>query len=43
LQVSNYEIRAERDGFKTGIQSGLTLTVAQQAIVNFTLELGEVR
>ena len=41
LPVGNYEITAEKSGFKTEVQSGLTLTVAQQAVANFTMQVGE--
>ncbi len=40
LPVGNYEIRAEKEGFRTEVQSGLTLTVSQEAVVNFTTEVG---
>ena len=42
LAVGNYEIRAEHPGFQTEIRSGVILTVAQDAVVNFTLEVGAV-
>ena len=42
LPVGNYELRAERPGFRAAIRGGLTLTVSQEAVVNFTLELGAV-
>lgn len=42
LPVGNYEIRAEQTGFKESVRSGLTFTVAQQAVLDFTLEIGEV-
>ena len=42
LPVGNYEITAEKAGFKTEVQSGLTLTVAQQAVANFTIQVGEM-
>ena len=40
LPVGNYEVRVEQSGFPTAVRSGLTLTVAQEAVVNFTLEVG---
>jgi hypothetical protein len=40
LPVGNYEIRVEHAGFQTEIHSGLTLTVAQEAVVNITLQVG---
>jgi len=42
LPVGNYEIRAEHPGFRAEVRSGLTLTVSQEAVVNFTLELGAI-
>src|SRR6266404_4129806 len=42
LPVGAYEVRVERAGFQTGVRSGLTLTVGQEAVVNFTLEVGGV-
>lgn len=42
LPVGGYEVRAELQGFNTGVRSGLTLTVAQEAVVNFSLPIGEV-
>src|SRR6266404_3341389 len=41
LPVGNYQVRAERSGFGT-VQNTLTLTVAQQAVVNFSLAVGSV-
>jgi carboxypeptidase family protein/TonB-dependent receptor-like protein len=40
LAVGHYEVRAERTGFKTEIRAGITLEVTQQAVINFTLEVG---
>src|SRR3990172_24926 len=42
LPVGNYEVRAEHAGFQTAIRSGLTLTISQEAVINFTLEVGAV-
>ena len=42
LPVGNYQVRAEHPGFRAAIRGGLTLTVSQEAVVNFTLELGAV-
>ena len=39
LQVGSYEVRAEHPGFQTAVRTGLTLTVAQEAVINFTLEV----
>jgi hypothetical protein len=40
LPIGHYEVRAEHTGFETEVHTGLTLTVAQAAIVNFTLKVG---
>ena len=42
LPVGNYEISTEKTGFKTEVQRGLTLSVAQQAVANFTIQVGEM-
>src|SRR3972149_6813858 len=42
LAVGAYEIRAEHAGFQTAVRSGLTLTISQEAVINFTLEVGAV-
>src|SRR5213594_2145626 len=42
LPVGGYEVRVELPGFRTEVRSGLTLTVTQEAVVNFTLQAGAV-
>ena len=42
LPVGRYEVRAMLEGFQSALRSGLTLTVGQEAVVNFTLEVGAV-
>ena len=42
LPVGHYEVKAEREGFKTGVRSGISLVVGQEAVVNFSLEVGEL-
>jgi len=42
LPVGTYEVRAERSGFRAGVRSALTLTISDEAAVNFTLEPGGV-
>ncbi|OFV92709.1 MAG: hypothetical protein A3H28_09965 [Acidobacteria bacterium RIFCSPLOWO2_02_FULL_61_28] len=42
LPVGSYEVRVEQSGFQAAVRSGLTLTVGQEAVVNFTLEVGAV-
>jgi hypothetical protein len=43
LPVGAYEIKAEKTGFKTRVQSGLQLTVGQTAVVNMIMEVGQVQ
>ena len=40
LPVGTYELKVEHPGFKSDVHSNLTLTVAQEAVVNVTLEVG---
>jgi hypothetical protein len=40
LPVGNYEVRAELKGFQTGVRSGLTLVIGQEAVVNFSMGVG---
>ena len=42
LPVGSYEIRVELPGFRSEVRTGITLSVTQEAVVNFTLQLGEV-
>jgi hypothetical protein len=42
LSVGNCEIRVEHAGFRTEIRTGLNLTVSQDAVVNFVLEIGMI-
>ncbi|OFV99114.1 MAG: hypothetical protein A3H28_15200, partial [Acidobacteria bacterium RIFCSPLOWO2_02_FULL_61_28] len=42
LPVGSYEVRVEQSGFQAAVRSGLTLTVGQEAVINFTLEVGAV-
>src|SRR5881296_4721187 len=42
LPVGSYEVKVELPGFRTELRSGLTLTVSQEAVVNFTLQAGAV-
>src|SRR5215469_15567752 len=43
LPVGQYQVSAEKMGFKMEIRQGITLVVGQQAVVNFTLEVGNVQ
>ena len=42
LPVGPQEVRAEKQGFKTAVRAGVTLTVGQDAVVNLPLEVGEL-
>lgn len=42
LSLGNYEVQAELSGFQTTVRSGITLTVGQEALVDFTLKVGSV-
>ena len=42
LPVGTYRVQAERTGFQTTVQSGLQVTVGQEAVLNFLLEVGAV-
>ena len=40
--IGTYRVEAQRNGFKTSIEGPFTLTVGQQAVVDFTLSIGAV-
>lgn len=40
LPVGRYDIVVELPGFNTAVQRGVELTVTQEAVVNFTLQVG---
>src|SRR5262252_4168148 len=42
LGPGKYEVRAERPGFKTAAQSGVTLTVGGAIVLDMTVQIGEV-
>ncbi len=42
LPIGQYEMSAEKTGFKQAVRQGINLVVAQQAVVNLTLEVGNV-
>jgi Carboxypeptidase regulatory-like domain/TonB dependent receptor/TonB-dependent Receptor Plug Domain len=37
-----YEVRASAQGFSTVVQTGITLTVGEQQVLNFTLQVGQM-
>jgi len=41
LAIGAYDIQASKSGFKTVIRKGVTLTVGSQAVVDFTLSVGQ--
>ena len=42
LSPGQYEVRGERTGFKTAAQSGVALTVGGAAVLDLTVQIGEV-
>ncbi len=42
LPVGNYEIEVGKQGFRTEKRTGINLVVGQEAIIDFTLEVGQV-
>ena len=42
LAVGVYEIKSELAGFQTGIRKGITLSIGQEAVVDLTLNVGNV-
>ena len=43
FEPGTYEVRVEQQGFKTTIRKGITLLVNQQAIVDVTLQVGDIQ
>src|SRR6058998_4234550 len=43
LPVGSYEVTAEKPGFKQQVRRGITLVVAQEAVVNLTLDIGDLK
>jgi len=42
LSVGQYEVKAEKPGFKTAVRSGINLVVGQEAVVNLRVDVGEI-
>ena len=42
LAVGEYEVKAEKTGFKAALRTGIHLVAGQEAVVNLRLEVGEV-
>jgi len=43
LPVGRYELKGQKTGFKSAVQTGFDLVVGQQAVMNLRLEVGEAR
>jgi len=43
LPVGRYEVKAELSGFKAARQTGISLAVGEEAVVNLKLEVGAVQ
>ncbi len=43
LPIGRYALKAEKPGFKAVVKSGISLAVGQDALVNLTLEVGQVQ
>lgn len=42
LALGNYEAQAELAGFQTAVRSGIKLSVGQEAVVDFTMQVGQI-
>jgi len=42
LRLGTYEVEASLAGFQTSVRSGITLTVGRSAVVDLTLQVGEI-
>jgi hypothetical protein len=42
LAIGNYEVQAELPGFQTAIRKGITLSVGQEAVIDISLNVGNV-
>src|SRR3989338_5059068 len=42
LPVGPYEVRVEHTGFRAGLRTGLALSVSQEAVIDFALQVGAV-
>lgn len=43
LPAGQYQITVRKDGFRTAVHTAIVLTAAEQAVMNFSLRLGEFR
>ena len=42
LSVGSYQVEASLPGFQTGVRTGITLTIGREALVDFSLSVGEI-
>jgi len=42
LAVGTYDIQAGMTGFQSGVRKGITLTIGREAVVDFSLQVGNV-
>jgi hypothetical protein len=42
LPVGRYEIRVAKQGFQAAVQSGITLSIGQRVVINFSLHVGQI-
>ena len=42
LAIGPYQVEAELDGFKKEVRTGIILTAGREAVVNFTLQVGQI-
>ncbi|MBI4456743.1 MAG: TonB-dependent receptor [Acidobacteria bacterium] len=42
LELGSYELQAELAGFQTAVRSGIKLSVGQEAVVDFSMKVGEI-
>ncbi len=42
LSLGNYEVQASLAGFQTEVRSGVVLTVGREAVIDFSLKVGEI-
>lgn len=42
LAIGSYEVQASLSGFQTAVRSGIKLTVGREALVDFSLKVGEI-
>lgn len=43
LAIGNYEVTATKEGFQTAVRAGVTLSVGQTGLIDFSLPVGQTR